>query len=362
MAAKFRSGWITIVGGVIVVFVLMIINHQLNKPKSTSAKPFFTIGIQDNPISSLLIIASEEKFFAAQGVNVQLLSYPSGKLALEALLGYKIDLATASDIPILVHAFRNPNFSVIATINQSASRAEVVVRKNRGIFAPKNLVGRRIATQENSGVDYYTYLFLEHYNIPVNSVQLVYMPASKLVLALRSGYVEAFVMRSPYTEEAARYLPGQIRYFRVPNLYQVRFNLVATNSEIKKNSTSIKKVLVALRLAQAFERAHPVKAQKDVIRFFGVQRRDEVLSLWPHYKFTVSLDKKLLASMRHQSRWVIRAGKGDPSMEPDLQKLVDHRLLEEALEVPINPAVKLAIKPAITPLLTPPPKTPVTSG
>lgn len=336
MAVKFRSGWITIVSGVVIVLVLILINYELNGSGGRGPQGVFTIGIQDNPASSLLIIAREEKFYAAQGVHVQLLPYPSGKLALGELLNYKIDLAMSSDIPILVSAFKNPDFSIVATLNELPSRAQVVVHKGRGITKPQDLVGKRIATQENSAVDYYTYLFLQHYNIPLDSVQLVYMPATKLVLAMRSGFIDAFVMRSPYTQEAAQYMPGQILYFNAPTPYQVHYNLVATNSEISKNSAKIINVLVALRMAAAFEKAYPVKAQQDVIRFLGTQRRDEVISQWPYYKFAVSLDDTLLTSLQQQAQWVIKTGKADAALKPDLAKLVNPKLLSIAQKIPFS--------------------------
>lgn len=335
MPLKFKTGWVSIVCGVLIVCVLITINYTYIEPHHKATQSF-SIGIQNDISSSLIFIADAEHFFQKQGLNVTLLAYPSSKQTLQELLGFKVDLAAVTDIPILIQAFHTPNFSIIATIDQSPSRAEIVARKDRGIRNITDLAGHRLATEGNSAIDYFTYLILQHYKIPLNTVELVYMPTEKLVMALRSGYVDAIVGRHADVEEAVQYFPGRIAYFTAPNLYQVRLNLVAMNSELKLAPKTYISVLTALRMAAAFEQAHPVKAQQDVIHFLGAARREEVMKMWPYHQFGVTLDKNLVASLQQQLGWVIETGKGRESYRPDVTRLVDPLPLASANEVTLN--------------------------
>ncbi len=324
MAVKSKTGWVTIVSGVVIVLVLIIIHSMLDtQPSFLAAQKVITIGIEDNPMSSLAIIAQKEGLFKKLGINVRLVTYDSGVATLQALLNYKVDLATATNIPILVDAFKQTNFSIIATLTQAENMSKVVVRMGRGIQSPRDLIGKRIGTQANSSVDYYTYLFLKHYSIPLSDVQLLYLPAKKLVMALRSGYLDAFVMRSPYTDQAQDYMPGQISYFTIPGLFKIHFNLVVMNASLNAHRNKVRLVLKGLHDALLFEQQHIQSAQNDVIAFFGIERRDEVLQAWPQYQFMVSVPPDLITSLEKQSRWVIASGKGIASDKPNVAHLVN---------------------------------------
>jgi len=329
MSTKSKSGWIAIVSGVVIVFILIILHGVLQGQPGSETRGHLSIGIQNNGMSSLVIIAQKEGMFKKMGLNVKLVPYPSGKEALHALLHYKVDMATVSNIPILINAFKNENFSIIATINEAESMSQVVVRKGGGIKSPRDLIGKRIGTVSDSGVDYYTYLFLKYYSIPISDIQLIYMPAKKIVMALRSGYIDAFVLREPYTSEAIYYMPGEISYFSIPNLYNIYFNLVVMNPKIKKHLKKIKLVLFGLHQAFVFEKKHRRAAQNDVVAFFGEARRPEILADWPHYNFTVSLPAGLIPSLKQQSGWVISLGDGVSAQMPDFDKLVNPEPLNQ---------------------------------
>jgi NitT/TauT family transport system substrate-binding protein len=329
MPTKSKSGWVAIIGGVVIVVILMILHGILEGQPSIKRPHYLALGIQNDGMSSLAIIAKKEGLFKKLGLNVRLVPYSGGKLALQALLHYKVDMATVSNIPILINAFRDENFSIVATINEAESMSQVVVRKGRGIESPRDLIGKRIGTVLNSGGDYYAYLFLKYYSIPVSDVQLVYMPAKKLVMALRSGYIDAFVLGEPYASEAGSYMPGEISYFSIPNLYKVHLNLVVMNAGLKEHLNKIKLVILGLHQAFLFEQKNKQAAQNDVVAFLGEPRRAEILAAWPHYNFNVSLPDDLIPSLTQQSSWVISLGKGVSANMPSFKKLINSKPLEQ---------------------------------
>ncbi|PHQ82268.1 MAG: hypothetical protein COB66_00595 [Coxiella sp. (in: Bacteria)] len=328
-----QSGWIVIVGGIIVVIVLIFIHSYSAKDVAEERlKPtaLIRVGVQDNPISAMIVIAAVHHLFHKQHIDVQLVLYPSGKRGLEAMLKGQVSITAASDVPILIHTFNHPNLSIIGTIAIGDSLARMVVRKGRGITTPRQLMGHRIVTQEYSDIDYYTYLFLQYYHIPVKSVILIYMPIVKLVQALRSGYADAAVVRSPYTQQAQRILPGQLIFFHVPHIYKQHFNLVTTKNFIKNSPHKIHQFMLAMNDASKYMQANPKQAERDVIHFFGLARRTEIIALWNNYQFKLTFDGQLVPTLKRQAAWAIKYGKVTSTTVPDFEGLIDKAPLEWA--------------------------------
>lgn len=327
-----KFAWLSIISGFMLVVVLVIIHsispneHQLVK----SELPV-TIGIQDSALSALFIVAKEQHLFAKHRVSVQFEHYPSGKNALEAMLSHKVDFAVSSNIPILYHSFFQPNMTVIATVEKSRANAAVLVRMGRGVYVPKDLSGKRIAVEQNSNDDYFTYLFLTHYGITLKDVTMVYLPTVKLVMSLNTGYVDAVVLHEPYIHQAEFILPNQVLEWQLPVNDQSYFNLVTTRSFIHLHRGRVKHILAALKEAVVFVKKHHKTAQQDVIRYLGEERRDEVLSMWPSLCFCVSLDQKLIIDMRKQLAWLMTQGSVTGRRVPSLDTFIDKSLLTEVM-------------------------------
>lgn len=338
-----RFAWLSIIGGIVLVILLMII-HSTSPHKHHLAKSEMpiVIGIEDSALSTLLIVAKEEKFFAKHHINVQLEDYPSGKDALEAMLAHKVDLAVSPNVPILYHIFFDPNMTVIATVEKSKAKSAVLARKGRGLYTPNDLRGKRIAVDQNSSSDYFAYLFLTHYAITLKDVVMVYLPTVKLVMALDTGYVDAVVLHEPYIHQAKSILPDQVLEWELPTIEERYFNLVTTRSFIHLRRDRIKHILAALNEAVEFVKNNHQAAQQDVINYLGEARRDEVLNMWPSLCFCVSLDQQLIVDMRKQLAWLMTQGRVTGRRVPSLDTFIDKSPLDEVIPsvVTLNPLLK----------------------
>lgn len=314
--------WLTIIFGVFLVTALVLWQHYVATPppQHQSVRPV-VIGVEDDPLSGLVIIAHEAHYFRQQHVQVALERFPTGHHALNAMLANQVQLATASNIPILIHFVKNRHVKILATISRAYSQLRFIVRDDRQINHPADLKGRRIATEKNSSLDYYTYLFLKHFNLKPSDVQLIYMPSINVVDALRGGYVDAFVMRSPYVEEAKALMPGQTIEFRVPKLYHVHFNLVTSAFYLERKPKTIRRILEALKQAELLVETHPDQAKADLVRFFGIGRRDEVITHWGQYNYKMILSDSLLNNLKSQLDWVVDVKKKIPAHMRDKVQL-----------------------------------------
>src|SRR3990167_6721231 len=92
MSLKLKSGWIKIISGIVVVLILITIHSILDRRYANEEKSYASIGIENNAIAAVVIVAEQEGFFKKLGLHVKFLVYPTDQLALQALLSYKIDM------------------------------------------------------------------------------------------------------------------------------------------------------------------------------------------------------------------------------------------------------------------------------
>ena len=114
-----------------------------------------TINLAISPIphSALIFIAQEKGYFAEQGLNVEMIKFSSGKMALDALLGDGVDFATTADFPLTLAGLSDQEVGIIATIGYGDD-IKVIARKDAGISEIKDLEGKKIATLKGGGGDF----------------------------------------------------------------------------------------------------------------------------------------------------------------------------------------------------------------
>jgi ABC-type nitrate/sulfonate/bicarbonate transport system substrate-binding protein len=74
------------------------------------------IGLAMRPQSALTLIAREQGYFRQHGIDAQFHEYPSGNHALnEGLLAGKVEVAVASNLPVVMAAINGKDFTLLAT-------------------------------------------------------------------------------------------------------------------------------------------------------------------------------------------------------------------------------------------------------
>ncbi len=204
-----------------------------SKERASSAT--LRIGVQSNLASALLIQAKAEGAFAAQGLDVDLVMYPSGKRALEGLFAGEVDLATSAEMPLSVAALEGKEFKIFAEICELTDGAWIVADRERGIHSASDLRGKRIGTQKHSAVHYFLIRFLQAREIELTELQLLFFPAEELHERLLAGDIDAYSMRNPFIAETLKALGPRAVEFHDPVIYVQMFCLAGT-PEIRTRS------------------------------------------------------------------------------------------------------------------------------
>lgn len=274
--------------------------------ETASAEAELRIGLSLQPSNALVMIALDQGYFRDEGIRVSVEHYVSGKRALlDGLFAGKVDLVTASDVPIVFNSFERQDFSVIATIFHVDNQNRIVARADSGIESPKDLRGKRLATQKSSAVHFFLHLFLLENGMSDHDVALSFMKAGELPESLARGEIDAFSMREPYIGQAKALLGSNAVVFAAPGLYYQSDQLVAANGLLEERPEAVRKVLRALVRSEQFVRANPKDSQEIVARSLGAGSA-EIAAIWPELTPRVSLEQSLLLRLEDIARWALK--------------------------------------------------------
>lgn len=267
------------------------------------------LGIQDNVICALPLIADHMGYFREQGLAVELVPYASGKLALQAMFDGDVAAATCADTPIVTSSLERDDFAVFATIAWTDHGAWITARRDRGIAEPGDLRGKVIATQRDSAVHFFLSAFLARHGIAEHEVDLRFMQATELPEALAAGRIDAFSMRNPFAAQAKALLGGLAVEFYDPDIYRHTFNLVTWRHSLAADAATWERLLRALAAAEALVERDRAAARQAVTARLGGDRSAEIAADWDLYTFMLTLDQSIFVTLEDQARW---AGRRDP--------------------------------------------------
>ncbi len=281
------------------------------------------IGIQNNVVCALPLIASRLGLFQREGLDVRIVPYPSGKLALDAMLAGEVDVAASADIPIVGRSLERDDFAIFATIAWSERGAWITARRDRGIERPTDLRGKTVGTQRGSAVHFFLSAFLARHAIPETEVALVFLPAAELPAALANGQIDAFSMRNPFAAQAQVLLGETVVELHDRDVCRQTFNLVAWKDALRDRRPVFAAMLRALASAEQRLIHRPDEALAAVITEMGLQREAEIRADWPAYTYVLSLDQSLFATLEEQAAWYIARDAAPGKQIPNYLLYVD---------------------------------------
>lgn len=301
-----RTRLLAAVAGVIVVAVILAYLIGGGKVPGDVGQGGLTpvrIGIAVQPTNALTLIALEQGYFAAEGLDVTTQAYPSGTRALrEGLFPGEVDVVQCSDMPAAMAGLQGWDIRVLASVFSADNVNSVVARRDAGIASPADLVGKRLGTQRGSAVHFFLHLFLLEHHISEEEVTLEFLEAEALPGALAEGRIDAFSMREPYVSQAVDLLGERAVVFVAPEIYHQVDVMVMSGAALDRHPEVAVKLLRAMLRAEAFARARPQDAMDITARHLGTET-EKLIPIWPELGLRVTLDRSLLLLMESQARW-----------------------------------------------------------
>jgi len=299
-----------------VIVAIGVLAFLLGRTPSDDLSGKIIIAEGSQPIAAPIYVAYAKGYFKEEGLNVELLSFPTGKLCLDALIGGKADFATAAETPIMHATFAKQPVKIVATIHRAEENTFCVARKSKGINAPNDLKGKTIAIPIGTNAEYGFYAFLNSQGIKANEVKLLNLSPPEMIGPFSKGNVDAVVGWQPHIGRCEASAGKDTVVFSFKNVYQETYNLVTNNLLAEEKQEITVKVLKALDKAIQFMQADSSESIRIVATRLGMDTA-ELTKLWPIYHFGLDLKPKLVETMEKEGQWAIEQGQHNSKDKPD---------------------------------------------
>jgi ABC-type nitrate/sulfonate/bicarbonate transport system substrate-binding protein len=292
-------------------------------------KSSIRIAVPVVPHAGLIHIAKARGFFGDRGIEATLLPQTYGKAALGDLLMGHADLAVAADVPVVVEILKNAPLTIVASVASASNELAVLGRMDRGIRGPGDLRGRKIGVTLGTSGEYFLWAFLVRNRIAPNALELVDLPPSRLIDALRRGLVDAITAWQPVRHEAELAFGASIVSLHAPDAYAQNYVLVGRQDYVLNHQPELRKALRALLDAEAFVHAEPESAKRMLAE--SLKLSPETLDpSWQDLTLKVEQQQAQLVTLEDVATWAMTRDYAPRQPVPDF---VSHLALDPLLAV-----------------------------
>lgn len=208
-----------------------------------------------------LIIAEENGYFEALGLEVNVEMFRAAKDRDAALQAGEIEGVTSDEVAIVIYQNAGIDMKITGITD---GEFMLIAGKDSGINSIDDLIGKTIAISENTVIEYTVDKILTESGIALDSVEKIAIPPMPTRLEmLNNGEVDAALMPSPFSDAAVA-AGGKI-IDRVNNEGQYIAITAFLNEAIEKNPEAIKAYYKAYDQAVEYLNQTDVSEYEDVV-------------------------------------------------------------------------------------------------
>ncbi|MFD8144385.1 ABC transporter substrate-binding protein [Streptomyces sp. NPDC059708] len=265
-----------------------------------SGRPYrVTIAGSDQLGGAPVYLAQERGLWGGDGVEATVTTLPTGRDALNAVLGGQARFGVVGDLPAVTAALGGRDVRIVAELSRF-SDWRLLTRTDREVTGFAALKGRKVGVPQGTNVEYALSRMLASAGLSAADVTVVNLAPNQVTAALARGDVDAGVT-FPSFYEAARTALGE-RYAELPfSGYTARTLLVAGPGADDAAATAVLRTV--LRARQAGD-ADPAAARRAVVaQSKGALQPGYVEAFQPRYAYGPSLSPELLAQLADEAAW-----------------------------------------------------------
>ncbi|MEV7521796.1 NrtA/SsuA/CpmA family ABC transporter substrate-binding protein [Streptomyces sp. NPDC091371] len=276
-------------------------------PQGSDGRPAVAIAASDHLGGAPVYVAQEHALWSAEGVTAAVTTHPTGRDALNAVLGGQAQLGVVGDLPAVTAALGGRELRIVADLSRF-SDWRLLTRTDRGITGFAALKGRKVGVPQGTNVEYALSRMLASAGLTSADATVVNLAPNQVPAALARGDIDAGVTFPGFYETTRTALGAD--YAELPFTgYTARTLLVAGPSA---NEQSTAAVLRALLRSQHELAADPAGARKAVLaQSKGALQAGHVDTFQPRYTYGAALSPELLAQLVEEASWA-KAAQGLP--------------------------------------------------
>lgn len=285
---------------------------------AADSKQALTLGWVVDPCWSQVPVAEDLGYFAASGVDIEVVPFPTGAAALEALTGGAVDVATGGDVPTAAAALKNPDLRIIAD-GSRWPEGRFVARRSAGINSIEDLQGRKVAVPLGSSAHYFATKFLSEANV---DAELIQTGPAEIVTAIANGDVDVVAVFQPPLAKVIAALGPDAVELQGDEKYN-QHSLYLTNADtLAAREADLSAFLGAVRQADAPLTERDPAALTAVASATGLDEQ-LISGVVDEFQFTTQLGPELPADLADRARWAQSIGRvpADATI-PDYRTLI----------------------------------------
>lgn len=289
------------------IAVIAVGGYYWLSQKPTGPVEKINFGVELSLLPAMVWVAERNGYFQAEGLDVNIKGFDSGRSAMRAMLdeGAELDMVTVAQTPFMLNSFKRNDYAMISMMVFSNNEQKVVGRKDRGVEVPSDLRGKRVGVTKGSSAHYFISLFLSKYGLALSDVELVDFKATELPEALADGKVDAICTWEPHIRKVKKLMGGNAREFLEPDIFRTDFYFVGKKDFTKNHPEAVKRFLKAMEKAEAFIGSNKEEAMTIVSGRLAIDR-ELVASMWSDYSYQLVLDQSILVALENEARWAIK--------------------------------------------------------
>jgi len=304
-------------------------------PAAAGAADALRVAASRAPVSLPLYVAQRRGFFADEHLDVAIADCIGGTRCLRLLLDDKADIATTSEMPVVLQAFEHADVAIVATIVHASDNLKLIARKASGVTRSEQLDGRRVGVIAGTSAQYTLETHLLNVGVDPQHVTMVPLQAEETVAALQSGRIDAVAVWEPYGYAALHGADPVGLRLPLSGGYIESYNLVARRSPSAARDDQLARLLRAVERAEQFIQDNPAEAQA-ILREQLKLDQHFVDWVWAGLGFRMSLDQSLVSTMEGEVRWAQREGHVAGGARPNVLTLIHAGPLKAVLPAAVG--------------------------
>ena len=232
----------------------------------------------------------------------------------------EVNIAGASEYPIVGSAFKKGGIKIIATIDKNQT-FYLTCRKDRGIERVSDLKGKRVGVTFGGIGEFYLGRFLELHGLKMGDLKLVNIKMTAATEAVARDEVDAVMVTQPNSYEVEKRLGAGGITWPAQSSQPVHIIMASKSDWIEAHPKLAIQFLKALSQAEDFVISHPAETKKTLRKLLNYNDA-YVEANWRGHQFSLSLDQSLITAMEDEARWMIGGNLTPEKQVPDLLKYI----------------------------------------
>jgi len=282
-----------------------------------------TIAVSSHFGSALTVVARQEGYYKANGVDATVVLRTSGKVALAEVMQGRADFAVVAESPLVRSALAGDKPAILAGIAFVDGHHTIIAPKSGGMRSARDLPGKRVGIARGTSSEFFLERVLRYHALPLNSVVRVSVDPEKMHQALKDGRVDAVCTWKPweFTSKDTVRVPGD-------GIYTWHLFLVTRQETADLKPELCRRVVAALVKAEAYSVRHRRELPRRLAPEYGMDVKS-FEAYWAAVRLNVSLDHSMVRSLEEETRWVVGPASGAPQQMPNYLDLFFFEPLEK---------------------------------